>query len=271
MLVRDGSNLIKYIRTTGTGAIDNPYVMVHDVAVQDQTTNSLILPLAQQVGMGYLTTGAVLNEYTVSVDNVANAIVGGHFRIINASADRYYFGTILAINGLVITLDTPIDFAYVINSEITYSNINMAVDGSVTPVHFHLRTGSPSIPSSVDITRIIMTCECNDVVDLHKFGDIDNGLERGIVFRKLNNHINNIFNIKSNKDMVGLAFDWTPYEASKVQQGINGFGWRLTFGGQNKIGVVLRVDQYGQLGMIIQDDLTSLISLQCIVEGHVVD
>ena len=242
-----------------------------DVNIQDQTTAALILPLAQQLGLAFLTAEAVVNAYTVDVDDVTDASVGDHFRIIDAAANRYYFGTILAIATLTLTLDTPIDFAYADGSEVTYSNINMAVDGSVTPVHFHLRTGSPSIPSSVDITRILMVCQCNSAVDLNKFGDIAGGLDRGILFRIKNGTIQNIFNVKTNAGLAGIAYDWTPYVASNPGQGIHGFSWRLTFGGQARLGVVLRVEADGQLGMLIQDDLTDLISLFCVVEGHVVE
>lgn len=242
-----------------------------DVNIQDQTTPSIILPLAQQLGTTNLTIDAVLDSYDVTVDSVVGMVVGDHFRIIDPANDWFYFGSILAINGNVVTLDTTMDHAYIATSEVTWSNINMAVDGSVTPVHFHLRTGTPSIPSSVDITRMIMVCQCDTRVDLNKFGDIAGGLTRGIVFREENGHRNNIFNIKTNAGLAGIAYDWTPYDASNPAQGINGFSWRLTFGGQSKIGVVLRVEDDGQLGMIVQDDLTSLVSLFCVVEGHVVD
>lgn len=241
-----------------------------DVNVQDQTTAPLILPLVQQLGLASLTVDAVIGEYTVTVDDVTDATVGDHFRIINSEADRYYWGTILAINALVITLDTPIDFVYLSGSEVTYSNLNMAVDGSVTPVHFHLRTGSPSIPSSVDITRMIMVCEASSSVDLNKFGDLP-ALTRGIIFRLKNGTVHNIFNVKANRGLVGISYDWTPFDATHPVQGINGFSWRLTFGGQHKVGVVLRVEQDGQLGIMVQDDLTGLVSLVCVVEGHVVD
>lgn len=258
------------LKSGGDGSMGDPFIPEVDVNVQDQATDTVILPLAQTLGTTALAVLAVIEEYTIDVDSVAAMSVGDHIRIFDIDSDRYYAGTALSILGTVVTLDTPLDYAYPVDSEVTINNINMAVDGSVTPVHFHLRTGTPSIPSSIDITRMIMVCETSTAVDLNKFGDLP-ALTRGIVFRSSNGHIRNIFNVKANKGLVGLAYDWTPFEASNPSSGINGFSWRLTFGGQEKIGVVLRVLQDGQLGIIVQDDLTGLVSLTCVVEGHVVD
>ena len=259
-----------YMKSGGVGSDLDPFIPVADVNVQDQDTATIILPAAEQLGADSLDGDAAIESYDVTVVDSTGMTIGDHFRIINSAADRYYFGSILNIVGNVITLDTPVDFLYVSGSEVTWSNINMAVDGSVTPVHFHLRTGTPSIPSAVDITRIIMTCETNGVGDLAHFGDIL-ALTRGLVMRKENGDLHNIFNVKTNADLASLAYDLNGYVASNPIQGINGFAWRLTFGGQSKIGVVLRVLQGGQLGFIVQDDLTDLVNLKVMFEGHVVE
>jgi hypothetical protein len=241
-----------------------------DVSIQDQTSATLILPLVQQLGASNLTVDAVMNTYDITVNSTVGMVIGQHFRIINTMGDRYYAGTILNIVGNVITLDNLIDFEYKATSEVTFGNINLAVNGSITPVHFHLRTGTPSIPAPIDITRIIMVCQCDTKVDLNKFGDLP-ALERGILFREESEATRNIFNIKTNAGLAGIGYDWTPYAASNPAQAVDGFSWRLTFGSAGKIGVVIRVDSDGQLGMIVQDDLTDLVSLFCVVEGHVVE
>lgn len=238
-----------------------------DVNVQDPITPPLILPMAQELASTTLALDAVVDAHSVTVTSPTGIVAGMHFRIINSAADRFYSGTVLSIAGSVVQLDTPIDFLYLAGSEVTISNINMAVNGSVTPVVFTLRTGAPSIPSDVDITRLLMVCECNSAVDLNKFGDLT-ALTRGLVFRETNDAIRNILNVKTNRDLVGIGYDWTPYTATNPAQGIDGFGWRLTFGGQSKIGTVLRITPTGNLQMIIQDDLTGLVSLIVILEGH---
>lgn len=245
---------------------------VVDVAIQDQASATIILPLVRAVGTTTLASTAVRNTYTFTVTSTAGMLAGQHVRIINALADRYYAGTILSIAGSVITVDNAIDYAYLAGSEVTISYINMNVNGATTPVAYKLRTGVPSIPSAIDVTRIIMVCESSSAVDLNKFGSITK-LTRGILFRKTlgdNAVIYNVFNAKSNRDLAGIGYDWTPYEATHPTQGINGFSWRLTFNGQEKLGVVLRVEQFGNLEMLVQDDLTGLTSLAVTVEGHVV-
>lgn len=240
-----------------------------NVNLVNNTNASVILPLVQELGETTLSVDGVIDEYIVTVTSVVGIAVGQHFRIINYDADRFYFGTILGISGNDITLDTPLDFAYLSGSEITYSNINMNVDGSVTPIKFKLRTGSPSIPSLLDITRLIFYCTASSSVDLNKFGNLAS-LTNGIVFRRVNNSINNIFNVKTNGELASLMYDWNPYQASNPAQAIDGFVSRLTFAGQNKIGVALRVGSDDNIEIIVQDDLSLLTSFIVIAEGHVV-
>lgn len=266
--ITDGSLLVR--EGAGNSLPINPLGGI-DTNVQDQYTNTVILPIAQQLGLTNLTAQAVLDEAEITVDSVVGMTIGNHIRIINAAADRYYFGGIFDIIGNVVYLDTPLDYDYMATSEVTFSNINLAVNGSVTPIHFHLRTGAPSIPSSVDITKVVMVCQCDSAVDLNKFGNIVGGLDKGLVFRSSNGAYYNRFNVKTNADLAAISPTWVPFAASNPAQGVDGFSWELTFGGQNRVGVVIRVEQDGQLGVIVQDDLSDLVSLFCYLEGHVVE
>jgi hypothetical protein len=241
----------------------------HEVQIINQHTPTLILPMAQQLGTTTITADTVVNAYTITVASASGFAVGQHIRVVCEAIDRYYFGEILSINSLVITLDTPIDNIYCSGAEVTISNTNMAVDGSTTPVIFTLRTGTPSIPSEVDITKMLIICTCSTGVDLNKFGDLA-ALTKGVVFRSVNSEQFNIFNVKTNACLAAIAYDWTPYVATNPAQGINGFATELTFAGQNKIGVSLRVQSDGNLEMVIQDDLTDLVRLIVMLEGHVV-
>jgi len=241
-----------------------------DVKIQDQTTQTIMLPLVRDDAMSTTTVDTIIDDYNVSLTSVVGFVIGQHFRIINSDADRFYFGSILDIQGLIVTVDTPFDFEYLSGSEATGSTINMNVNGSVTPVVYTLRTGSPSIPSSVDITRIIITCIADTRVDLNLFGDLPI-LTRGLVLRKVNGDNFNILNVKSNAEIANLAYDFQIYDAATPSQGIDGFVSRLTFAGSSKVGVVIRINQGDNLEILIQDNLTGLLSLSVIAEGHVVE
>lgn len=230
-------------------------------------TPTVILPMVRLVGTTNLSSSALIDEYTISISDNTGMVIGQHVRIIDPDSDRFYFGGIVNINGLTITLDTPIDFNYASGSEVTFSDVNMNVDGSITPVKFKHRTGIPSVPRITHITRIIITGITTTPVDLSKFGNL-NALTNGLVFRAVNGETNNIFNVKTNADLENITLDWKPYSATNPAQGIDGFSARLTFSGAEKLDTTLRVGQFDNLEMIIQDDLTGLTSLTVFLEGY---
>lgn len=119
---------------------------------------------------------------------------------------------------------------------------------------------------------MMFTCITVGIVDLTTFGDLAE-LTRGIVFRSVSSTgemtIRNIFNLKSNADLANIAYDFDVYAKTNPQQGVDGFTSRLTFGGQSKIGVVLRLEQDENLEMLIQDDIDGLTKLTVILEGHI--
>jgi len=239
------------------------------VNVQDQTTSPVILPLVRIQGSTTLAATPAIGDLTVTVTDATGMVVGQHFRIIDVTNDRYYFGAITAVSINTVTLDTPIDFAYGAGAQVTFSDTNMAVDGSVTPVTFKLRTGNPSILSKVDITRLIVVCTTTSAVDLSKFGNLP-PLANGIVFRRTDVTTNNIFNAKTNFDLAVMTYDWTVYSATNPSQGIDGFTCKMTFAGQHKMGVALRVPQTSNIEAVVQDNLTGLTELRFILEGHIV-
>jgi len=241
-----------------------------DVKIQDQVTPVIILPMALEVARTTLAVEAIEDGNTLTVVSSVGFVVGHHLRLVDTVNDKFYYATILSINVNVITIDTPLDFKYAVGSQIVDATINMAVDGSVTPVIFKHRLGVPSTSLDTDITRVILTCTTSGGIDLSGFGD-GNALTNGLVFRKTGDNRNNIFNIKTNADMSNLAYDFNIYDTTNPAQGLDGFVSRLTFAGQNKIGVSLRVGKDDNLEVIIQDDLTGLNTLSLIAEGHVVD
>lgn len=246
------------------------------VRSRPQSSPSIILPLVKPVGSTTTTATATVNTYTITVTSAVGMVVGQHLRMVDDINDKFYFGEIVTIVFTTITLDTQIDFAYVSGSEVTFSDKNMAVDGSVTPQIFLARTGSLSIPSVVNITRILFTCITATAVSLSLFGDLPK-LTRGLAFRVTRpTSQTNIFNVKNNEEIVNIQYDWTPYEATNPAQGVDGFSSRLTFGGESKIGTVIRLEQNDNLEMLVQDDLLNaqagaqILRLIATIEGNIV-
>jgi hypothetical protein len=163
-----------------------------------------------------------------------------------------------------------LDFAYAAGAQITNGITNMAVNGSVTPQVFGLRVSDPGLPLTVDVTRLMFLCTSVALNDLSTFGDIAGGLAKGIQIRKRDGTFNNIFTAKTNGELEGIMFDFHIHAKTNPVQGQDGFTGRLTFGGQSKMGVVVRVGPDEDLECIIQDDLSSLTTFIVIAEGSAV-
>lgn len=249
-----------------------------DTYVQDQTTPALITKFNQPQESTTLTAAAVQFGYELTVASVAGMVLptvteNGSFLILfDVSTGRFMVCNVVSILGLVVTIDTQIDFEFPIGTIVDVCITNMAVDGSVTPQIFGIRGLGvvPGIDEEFDITRIIFTCLTETAVSLAEFGDIPK-LLRGLMLRHRDGTVRNIFNVKSNLEIEGITLDWVPYASTNPAQGQNGFSARLTFGGQSKIGIVQRIGPGEDIEFIVQDDLTDLTLLEVIAEGHQVD
>lgn len=243
------------------------------VNIQDQHTPTVIVPLSEVINTTNLSDATTLNDLTINITNTDGFIDGVFIVIADPINGRYYISHQIGDPvGNVITVDTPLDFAYPVGTQITAGSHNLAVDGSTTTRIFSLRAGdSPiSVPVTVDVTRIIFKGLTENSVDLSKFGDISGGLTNGLVLRRKDGIYNNIFNIHDNSEIASLMYDFTIYSANNPNQGQNGFLGRLTFAGPSKMGVTIRVGPDDDLQVLIQDDLSSITSLEMIVEGHIV-
>lgn len=241
------------------------------VNIQDQHTPIIIAYMSSEEASSTLAISpTAIDDLSFDVADITGFAVGGYLSIFSIPDNRFYLANILSISSNTITVDTPLDFAFPIGSFVTSGNKNMNVDGSVTPVIFGIRNTDEAIGSSFDITRLIFTALTDSTSDLSKFGDITGGLTKGIVLRKKDGVHRNIFNAKTNGELKNLMFDFDIETTTNPAQGQNGFTGRLTFGGQNKMGVVIRLDPGEDIQIIIQDDLTQLESFSIIAEGHTV-
>jgi hypothetical protein len=182
--------------------------------------------------------------------------------LLDPTQDRSFLAIVTNTVGDVITVDRPIDHNFA--TAVTLGRIvttNMAVDGSVTPQVFSARAGSVEL----DFTRFIIKMLSGTSMDDGRFGSIP-PLTNGFVFRIVNSFQKTIFNFKTNGEIGNFCFD-VRY-ADKAPAGQYGLSARITFGGQSKHGVVLRIGTNDVLQWIVQDDLTGLDTLQVVGQGH---
>jgi hypothetical protein len=242
-----------------------------DINLQDQTTDPVIFKFNRIAESTILADTASSGSYTIVVDDTTGAANNAYVIIFNPDTERFYKGSILSISDDTLTVDTPLDSTFPDSSFVDFTRTNMNVDGSATVQTFGVRGVSASpIGVTVDITRIIIHCQAASAVDLASFADIS-ALTNGLVLRVRDGRNFNIFNVKSNGELAALMYDWTPYLATNPQQGVDGFLGRLTFAGQNKIGVALRLEPGEDLEFLIQDDLTGVDLLEVTAEGHIVE
>jgi len=242
-----------------------------EIFVRDQSTAPVIANFNQVQASTTLAAATEIDDTTITVASATGIEVGSYLVIFSNVTNRFFITRVTGIGSApVIDIDTPVDSVLPIGTAVDITSDEMSVDGSTTAEVFGLRgTDRPTaIPTTFDITRIIFTCLTDTAVNLAKFGDIT-ALTNGLVLRKRDGTYQNIFNVKSNAEIASLLYDWTPYLSTNPVQGQDGFVARLTFSGQEKLGVVVRIKPGEDLEFLVRDDLTDITSLKITAEGHV--
>jgi LysM repeat protein len=248
------------------------------VNLQDQTTPALFVKANNVTNETTLSATATLGDTTIQVADTAGINVGDYTGLFNLATNRFYVGTVLSItnpgiDGLL-NMDTSLDSQFEIGDTVGTGITDLgSVDGTLaSPVIFAIRGADPGIAVTVDITRIIFSCIATDPVDLTKFADIAGGITNGLVMRRTDGTVFNLINWKTNAELAGSMYDFDVRAATNPVQGVNGFTARLTFGGQSKVGVVIRLAPGENLEFLVQDPLLTdgTFSLEIMAEGHVV-
>lgn len=242
-----------------------------EVAIQDQFSPAIDAFFGMPVGVTTLAVETAIDDLTISVADASSASVGDRVLLIEVDPDpapgQFYLGTILGIAVNDITLDTPINFAYEIGTICAFRNSEIAVDGSITTQIFDFPVSAGV--TSLDITRFMFTMECDGAPDDSKFGNLP-ALTNGIVMRKQGiTDIQNFWNIKTNGDFAALSYDVT--YSDKAGAGNHGVRCRMSYGGQDKHGVTIRLAPTESLELLVQDDLSGLVRFIIAVQGHVVE
>lgn len=237
------------------------------VNVQDQNSRTFDVYFGQTIGTPTtLTTDAVIDSYSISVTTGHGILVGDKIAMFDAVGQRVYIGEALTSATNLITLDTPLNYSYASASTVVARRtIELNVNGSSIRQIF---TIANPINVEVDITRILFQIITDTAPEMTDFGDITNGLTGGIVLRVKNGRNINYWNLKTNGELINLMYDVTVYDALVPGLGSYGLGARLTYAGQDKHGVTIRLAIDDTLQLIVQDDLTSLLSFRMIATGH---
>jgi hypothetical protein len=240
-----------------------------DVNIQDQVTRPIDFYFTKVVAAP--TTVAVqtaIDDMTVQVVSAAGMSVGNYLGMFYES--HFYFGEILGISTNTLTLDTPIDHIFSVGHTVAAFNRDMDINGAATSQTFQVEVGAAGT-NSVDITRIILLLETATAPELSDFGDITSGLTNGLVLRRVNGDTQNIFNLKTNADIANVCYDLNIFSTGGFFGGAEGFVARITFAGQAKHGVAIRLEPGDKLQLIVQDNLTTLTTFRVMAQGHYVE
>ena len=237
------------------------------INVQDQYTPAFDVYFVQFIANVTLQADTIIDTYTINLTTGHGANIGDQIDMVDSAKNRGFLGLVVANGTNIITLDRPMtnNLSYLTTTAGRYTR-DLNVDGSVTPQTFVI---SPPLDVQIDITRVMFQMITDTEPDFGKFGDLA-VLTNGLVMRTVNGGISNLFNVKSNAELVNLMYDVTFYDTSHPGQGVYGLGGRLTYGGQNKHGVTIRLGQNQSLQVIVQDNLEDLADFHMIAAGHVV-
>jgi hypothetical protein len=235
------------------------------VNLQDQHSEFISAKLCKTIAAVTLSSGMTLGTRTVNLVAGHGAIVGEMMNF--KQAGRLTQAKVLVVAGNVITIDSPIDYAYTTAATVVRTSAEMNVNGAVTPVEF---TVTPPAGIVWDITKITVHIEDNAAMDDGTFGGIV-ALTNGVVMQHRNGIYKHILNAKTNGELAEIARMMEYVAKPPSGTGYSANFW-YAFAGQNEFGITLRLD--GTTGdtivMIIQDDLTTLSAFRVVVMGHVV-
>ena len=250
------------------------------VNVQDQASEVIDLHLMRTITDITITSNTSIDDTIVSIDSDVTPQIGNSVCFKESTA--FYQGDILSVTptggtGYDIELDMPLDYAYTTDGGCALRDKNLNVDGSTTPVVFSVSPQGLIDPLKYnrgqrwDIVRLMLAITDATAMDDGKFGGITGGITNGIVIRKKNGTYKNIFNAKTNGDIALHVYDLTYIDDTLGPAGLYGLRVRRTFGGQNKNGVVIRLDadDDDEFQVIVRDNLTGLDGFTAVVQGHI--
>ena len=275
----DACGSLQHLDMSGSGTELDPYRPVQDVYIQDQTTPDISLFLAQHLAtdLSFTVAPTADQEALIQITSPTLAPVVGNFVCIKEGT---YFTqieiTAVALVGgddYTISVAMPMDYPYTTAAIVCLQNVNMNVDGSGTPIEFSISPGGLNNDQDWDITRVIVAMTHTTAGDDGTFGGIP-ALTKGVYMRYMDGVTKNLFNAKENSDFAIEGFD-VVYSIRSTGGGTFGTRSRITFNGQEKRGVVIRLcaSELDKLLAVVREDLdvAGLLSFRIKAQGQVVD
>lgn len=240
------------------------------VNIQDQTTRPFSIRINQILNNSSyaLANTPVLDQYVIELNTTSGLSIGDGIAFLEQNGEpQIFFGYIEGITGNNITMDSLIPFNFTPSNTLVFTFDNdLTSDGSLTPQVYELCN---FFQEEIDITRFIFNCRNTASMDDSSFCG-EPALSRGFLVRKkrVDGTFLNYFQVRTNGEWIDLAFDGR--NSDRAPAGEFGFETRLTYAGQEKHGVTIRLEMGECIQGVNQDDLTDLTYGMLMVEGHFV-
>ena len=239
-----------------------------DTFMQDQTTFILDLLLSRKLNSVTLALDTITGSQDITLEPGHGFIIGDWFE--SWENDLYFQTEVINVVADVITLALPVGIPQTTAAVAWRIDIDMAKDGSISDLIYDFQ---PQQIGKWDIVRAIGVIVHTTAGDDSKFGNLA-ALTNGVFYRAFNGDLSvfiNLFNVQVNGGYRLRMYD--VLYSDKAGPGLFSTSFRRTFGGQDKTGVVIRMnaEQADQVQAIIRDDLSGLTSFQMVIQGHQVD
>ena len=237
--------------------------------IQDQTTPVLTVPFLQERAVVTLANDTAIGDRIVNLEPGHGTLVGEVLELGVTGASQFMQAKVLVVNVNAITIDQPVNQVYTVAAtSAVRSSDDLRVNGAATPQVFSILP----LPGQIgDMVRVIVSITGTSSMDFETLGSIA-GLLNGCVIRVKNQDgtFRNILNFKNNGDFIRQGLDHS--FLLNNGGGVRAFIARVTWGGQSKHGVVIRLDGSldEELQIVIQDALTSATntSFTLQAQGH---
>jgi hypothetical protein len=233
-----------------------------DTYLQDQHTRPLGFIFKRLLNAVTLSAPTIIDTYTISLTAGHNFVIGEYISIIENGIP--YQSRVIGVDGNTITVDSPMDRVYTVNSLAARTTTNLNVNGAVTPLIYNI---NPVQNARWHINGLVIQITDDSAMDDGKFGGIAE-LTKGLIIRYKNNEQYNIATLRKNAcfELSG----WNVSYSDKAPSGLNGVTMKKIFNGQDNSGVTLYLDGRlnDELQIIIQDDLSALTTMKAYALGH---